>query len=599
MNNLNKLGYNVMSNLIEYLKVNQGALFVLNDDNDDDPFFFLVTAIAYGRDKFLKKEIRVGEGLVGRCIFEKKTIYLTDVPDDYIKITSGLGTANPNCVLIVPCTLNDQVYGIIELAAFTPLKPYEIEFVEKLGESIASTISSVRISEKTTKLLRASQVQSEELAAQEEELRQNLEEMETTQEDLKRQMAENAEIRENLAKETALLDCLMENSLDLIYFKDRESRFIRVTKSMLKIFNMTSYDQLYGKTDFDFAVKEEAQHYYDDEQKIIRTGIPIINQLQRETRHDGSIQYTVTSKYPLMDSNGNIIGTFGLTKDVTSTKVVEEEAKKQAEELRIKNEQNLKIQEKLAKETALLDSLMNTLHDLIYFKDRESRFTRVTKSMLNFLNVKSFSELEGKSDFDFAVKEEAQKYYDDEQRIMKTGVPIIDQIQKETRRDGSIEYTTTSKYPLVDSNGEVIGTFGFTKDITEYKKLEDKAVETEKKIETILGALNLSSILMTFNNLGEIIDVNDHFLKLTGLKRNQVIGKTFTDGIVAGNTKIAEQKKKWSKLMKGESIKELNQFILNKKEYWFDETFTPVKNQNDEVEQVIKVGFDVTAYYKK
>jgi GAF domain-containing protein len=140
---MKKLGFNFISNLVNYLEVNQGAMFVLNDEMEDDCFFELSTAIAYGRDKFMKKEIRLGEGLVGRCAYEKKTIFLTEVPEDYMKITSGLGTANPTCVLIVPCILNDEVYGVIEIASFRTLKPHEIEFVEKLGESLASTISNV------------------------------------------------------------------------------------------------------------------------------------------------------------------------------------------------------------------------------------------------------------------------------------------------------------------------------------------------------------------------------------------------------------------------------------------------------------------------
>ena len=73
---MKSLGYNIMSNLIDYLKVNQGALFVVNNDNEDDIYYSMVTAIAYGRDKYMKKDIRVGEGLVGQCIYEHKTIYL-------------------------------------------------------------------------------------------------------------------------------------------------------------------------------------------------------------------------------------------------------------------------------------------------------------------------------------------------------------------------------------------------------------------------------------------------------------------------------------------------------------------------------------------
>ena len=329
-NNMKSLGYNIMSNLIDYLKVNQGALFVINNDNEEDVYFSMVTAIAYGRDKYMKKDIRVGEGLVGRCIYEKKTIYLTEVPEDYVKITSGLGTANPRCILIVPCILNDEMFGVIEIASFNELKPYEIEFVEKLGESIASTVSSVKVTEKTAKLLQASQLQREDLTSQEEELRQNLEEMQATQEDLRRQMEENTTMREELAKEQALMDSLMDNVNDYIYFKDLEGKFIRISKSYLHLVKANSYEEVIGKSDFDFcANQDDAQHFYNDEQQIIKSHKPILNQIQKEHRLD-TIIYTSTSKYPLFDIDGNVVGTFGLTTDVTNAiKASREENKKE------------------------------------------------------------------------------------------------------------------------------------------------------------------------------------------------------------------------------------------------------------------------------
>jgi len=188
--NIDELSFDIVSNILEYLDAIQGALFIINDTDRDDIHFELKSAIAYNRKKAIKKKVNIGEGLVGRCAYEQLTIYLKEIPEEYISITSGLGTANPTTILLVPLKLNDEVFGVIELASFNEFLPYQIEFVEKLGENIASTISAVKINERTARLLTESRQKGEELAAQEEEMRQNMEELQATQEESARKEME-------------------------------------------------------------------------------------------------------------------------------------------------------------------------------------------------------------------------------------------------------------------------------------------------------------------------------------------------------------------------------------------------------------------------
>ncbi len=179
--NIEEFSTTIVNNIVKYLAVNQGSMYLLEDD-DGVKTLNLRASYAYDRKKHLNKIISYGNGLVGTCAIEKETIFMTDVPSDYVNITSGLGEANPTSILLVPLVLNDDVFGVIEFASFNEFKKFEIEFIEKVSQNIATTINSVQVNIKTSELLEQSQQQAEELAAQEEELRQNMEELQTTYE---------------------------------------------------------------------------------------------------------------------------------------------------------------------------------------------------------------------------------------------------------------------------------------------------------------------------------------------------------------------------------------------------------------------------------
>ncbi len=188
------LYHNIISNLVKYVKANQGGLFIVNTDSEE-AYLELIACYAFERKKYVQKRIELGEGLVGQAYLEKDSLYLTDIPDNYIRITSGLGTANPSCLFIVPLKINDQVMGVIELASFHNLEKYQRDFIEKLAENIAATIANAQMNSKMKQLLDTFQEQTTQLQAQEEEMRQNLEELQAAQEEIARQLKESEALK--------------------------------------------------------------------------------------------------------------------------------------------------------------------------------------------------------------------------------------------------------------------------------------------------------------------------------------------------------------------------------------------------------------------
>ncbi len=187
--NLDDLSFQVISYLVKYLKANQGAIFIRMEEENEE-FLELKGCYAYDRKKFLEKRIAPGEGIVGQCYMEKEYVLLKEIPKGYINITSGLGEATPDFLIVVPVKTEQIIEGVIEIASFTEFEQFKIDFLLKVCENIASVIASAKINEQTKLLFEKSQEQTEMLRAQDEEMRQNMEELSATQEEMQRKTQE-------------------------------------------------------------------------------------------------------------------------------------------------------------------------------------------------------------------------------------------------------------------------------------------------------------------------------------------------------------------------------------------------------------------------
>jgi PAS domain S-box-containing protein len=253
---MESFAYGIISELVKYTDSNQGALYLINEDDSNDPFIEMKSCYAYNRKKYVDKRIEIGENLVGQCILEGESIYMTDIPQNYIHITSGLGDANPNSLILVPLCFNEKTYGVIEMASFRDYETYKRDFIQKVSENIASTVSTVKINLKTVSLLEESKLKSEELAAQEEEMRQNMEELQTTQEEsARREMEMNGIV-------SALNSSYMVGELDL------DANFISVNDKAQRTFGLTQESAL-GQNIRSFMHEDELDAFEEIWQDVL------------------------------------------------------------------------------------------------------------------------------------------------------------------------------------------------------------------------------------------------------------------------------------------------------------------------------------------
>ncbi|PZR32103.1 MAG: histidine kinase [Azospira oryzae] len=300
-NDVRKLSDEIIANLIKYLKANQGALYIIDDTDNEEPTMSMTACYAWDKKKFLNQKIYRGEGLAGQSWQEMDTIFLTDVPQNYIRITSGLGDANPSCILIVPLKVNDQIFGVVEIASFNVLKDHEVDFVKKISESIASTISTVKINERTTKLLEESQQMTEEMRAQEEEMRQNMEELQATQEGM------NRVVKEAQDKE-AYLTNLINSSTDSIFAIDRQYKLVISNEVFDRAVSASGVKVTKGLDML--SIDPESRKIYD---RALRG-----ENFELEQEYAGR-RYRL-SYNPLRDYSGATIGLAVFSRDITESK---------------------------------------------------------------------------------------------------------------------------------------------------------------------------------------------------------------------------------------------------------------------------------------
>ncbi len=205
--NLEDLATGFIAELVRYTGASAGDIFIADDSDPAQ-----VTLMATGEFSFSTRQerkfvINSGEGYVGTCYKEKKTLMIDNLPDDYVILRSGLGEISLHHVVLVPLIQDNVCVGVIEIASIDKMEEHRIQFIEKIAESLASVVTIIKANEKSNMMLEQNNIQAEELHAQEEEMRQNLEELMATQETSQKH---TRELEEELQVKTSELNALQE-----------------------------------------------------------------------------------------------------------------------------------------------------------------------------------------------------------------------------------------------------------------------------------------------------------------------------------------------------------------------------------------------------
>uniref|UniRef100_A0A7C2P0B6 Sensory/regulatory protein RpfC n=1 Tax=Schlesneria paludicola TaxID=360056 RepID=A0A7C2P0B6_9PLAN len=263
------------------------------------------------------------------------------------------------------------------------------------------------------------------------------------------ELAQRRRVEHALMESEAFYQSLVETLPLALFRKDLQGRVTFANELMCQALKRKASDIL-GKTDYDFFPKELAEKYRADDRRVAETreNFETTEEFQSPS---GELRYTHVVKTPVYDASGKLVGVQGMFSDVTD---------------------RIRAEAALEQERFLLDSLMKSIPDNIYFKDSQGRYLRINPAKAARSGLKDPADAIGKTDFDFFPPEHARNAWNDEQEVMRTGKPLIAKEERVNYSDGTVRWMATTKLPLRDRHGQVIGTFGVSHDITQLKEAQ-------------------------------------------------------------------------------------------------------------------------------
>ncbi len=548
---------------VKYVHANQGALFFVSDDEaTKTECWEMMACAAYDKIRFVERKSGIEEGLLGRIWLEKEYLYFTDVPQNYVHITSGIGDATPGCLIIIPLKTNDKVVGAIEIAAFNPFKEQELDFLLKIADSIAATVNTIKVNDKTTRLLEHTQFQAESMKAQEEELRQNLEELSATQEEMQIKMNESEGLREKSLEaelKASKLANVVNNADNAITIMDSNGHIEFINEAFTKLTGF-ELEELLGKNLESFVVGNETSK---ETLALLNTNLSKGLAFNGEIvfyKKDRSFYWSSMSIKPIFE-NGRLVNTISLQTDITNIK-------------------------KIAEDNACKLSAIDNFNGTIEF---EMDGTIITANAI-FTNLMKYDlkEIVGKHHSIFVPNEYKNSIeYKEFWQKLGRGESISSDFTR-VDKTGKKVYLKGTYAIIFDDRGNPKRVIKYATDITAQKELSDDFVNQ-------MRAVNSINAVIEFDLKGYILKANDTFCKTMGYDLEEIVGKhhrMFVDSVFANSSEYLQM---WTDLANDKNISgEFKRIKKDNSIIWLKATYAGIKDGDGVSIKVVKYAQDIT-----
>jgi two-component system sensor kinase FixL len=320
--------------------------------------------------------------------------------------------------------------------------------------------------------------------------------LQTANQMLRREITDRKRTEEALQYEQQLLQILMDSVPDTIYFKDRESRFTRINRAQAHMLGLEHPDQAVGKHDREFFPRELADQYHADEQRVIMTGEPLIGSIEAVTRADGERRWLSTTKVPIRDASGGIVGTVGVSRDITERRRAEEALRESEERYR---------------------KLAETAQDYIYIIDADDRVEFVNTAGAAAMGCRP-EEIIGKPRGEVFCGAESERQLRSLRRVFETGEPLS--TVEPASLPTSQSWQDTRLTPIKNESGAVRAVLGISRDVTALKRVEQALRESDARYRALFEQAG-DGIVLVDARTGALADFNAQAYRNLGYTRDE------------------------------------------------------------------------------